>query len=325
MNRMVDPGIIFYGTPDFAVPSLRILVENGYRVKAVVTAPDKPSGRGLHLRPSPVKEFAVNQGIPVLQPISMKDPGFMAELEELKPDLQIVVAFRKLPDPVWQLPVLGTFNLHASLLPEYRGAAPINWALINGEEETGLTTFFIDDKIDTGKVLLTKRIPIYFSDNAGDLHDRMMTEGAQLVLETIKGIIGGNLSPVEQGLIPGPGKPYRSAPKIFKEHCRVSWNKPCREVYNLIRGLSPYPAAFTDIVDSQGGRWSIKIFSGLIREEKTDKAAGTIESDGKTFLGVTTSDGWYFIRHIQLAGKKTLTIDSFLRGFPLSELMRFEG
>ena len=315
--------IVFMGTPDFAVPSLRILVENDYEVVAVVTAPDRPSGRGQKLTPSPVKEYALNQGLLLLQPEKMRDPDFIATLQALNADLMVVVAFRMLPEMVWSLPRIGTFNLHASLLPDYRGAAPINWALINGETETGATTFFIDKEIDSGAILLQKRQDIPPDWNAGDLHDALMETGAQLVLETVRELEAGNLSPKAQD-INGFQHP---APKIFKEDCRIDWKRPATELHNFIRGLSPYPAAWTTLNGKQ-----LKIYRSALsdlegRNQNRDKAgpqlngvpslaiSGTIRTDGKTFLQIATKSGYLDILEMQIEGKKRMGTEEFLRGF----------
>jgi methionyl-tRNA formyltransferase len=299
--------IVFIGTPHFAVPSLAILLENGYDIAAVITAPDKPAGRGLQLQQSPIKEFALSKGLPVLQPTNLKDLAFQDELRSYNANLQIVIAFRMLPVAVWDMPELGTFNLHASLLPQYRGAAPINWAIINGEKETGLTTFFLRHEIDTGDILFREKIAIGYEETASELHDRMSTIGASLVLKTVKAIEADDYSPVPQ---PAASDELKKAPKIFKEHCRIDWTKPAHDIYNLIRGLSPYPAAFTTL----DGK-ILKIFTSLMADERSDLPPGSIYTDGKSYLRVSAGDFFIYLTEIQLEGKKKMGIAEFLRGY----------
>jgi methionyl-tRNA formyltransferase len=295
------------GTPDFAVASLKKLVENGQNVVAVITAPDKPSGRGLQLSETPVKRYAVSQNIPVLQPEKLKNPAFLEELRSYQADLQIVVAFRMLPEVVWAMPPKGTFNLHGSLLPQYRGAAPINWAVINGETETGITTFFIEKEIDTGKMIFTAKTPISPEDNAGTVHDRLMEIGADLVLKTVNAI--------EAGEYPQEPQPtdveLKAAPKIFKETCEINWNQPAQQVQNFIRGLSPYPTAWTML---QGKM--CKVFKSQIIDNQpfNDKS---FVSDGKKYLYFKCADAMLSIEEIQIEGKKRMGIEEFLRGFRL--------
>lgn len=301
--------IIYMGTPEFAVPSLQKLVEAGWNVIAVITAPDKPKGRGQKLIPSPVKKVALELNIPVLQPTNLKSPEFLEELASYKADLQIVVAFRMLPEVVWGMPSLGTFNLHASLLPNYRGAAPINWAIINGEKETGVTTFFLRHEIDTGSIIFQEKEPIHEDDNVGSLYERLMAKGAHLVVKTVEAIASDNVSPQPQD----ESKAKNHAPKIFKETCEIDWKKPAIEIHNLIRGLSPYPAAWTVL---QGKH--CKIFKALPSDKNIPKLnPGELKTDGKSELLFQTGKGHLTILELQLEGKKRLTTDEFLRGFKI--------
>jgi methionyl-tRNA formyltransferase len=302
------------GTPDFAVESLLALVEGGYHVVGVITMPDKPAGRGYLLQVSPVKEYALSQNLPLLQPEKLKDPEFLAQLQAWNVDLQIVVAFRMLPEVVWGLPPLGTFNLHASLLPHYRGAAPINWAIINGEKETGVTTFFLTHEIDTGKIIAQERIPIEDTDNAGIIHDKLMRTGARLVVKTVDDIISDNIHPVEQEEIASNEQVLKSAPKIFKETCRIDWHKPTKEIYDFIRGLSPYPAAWTELATQQGETLNLKVFVAEKVIESHNFPTGVIVTDGKKQLSVTASDGFIRLKDIQQAGKRRMSAEDFLRG-----------
>lgn len=297
--------IIYMGTPEFAVPSLDILVKNGFNVVAVVTVPDKPSGRGLQLTPSPVKTYAVEHNIPVLQPEKLKDEAFQAELKSYNADLQVVVAFRMLPEAVWNMPPLGTLNLHASLLPDYRGAAPINWAIINGETETGCTTFFLKHEIDTGDIIFQFKQPILPEDNIGTLYEKQMTKGAELILQTISAIQNGDYPRSPQPIVEVP----KLAPKIFKETCKIDWSKSAVEIHNLVRGLSPYPAAFTTI----NGK-SCKIFETSVHDEYKTGEVGELLTDGKTYLHFNTGKGIIAIKSLQLEGKKRMNIEEFLRG-----------
>ncbi len=306
------------GTPEFAVESLRALVEGGYNVVGVITMPDKPIGRhGSVLQPSPVKQYAVEQGLRVLQPEKLKDEAFVEELRSLKADLQIVVAFRMLPEIVWAMPPMGTFNLHASLLPQYRGAAPINWAVINGETETGITTFFLKHEIDTGKVIQQVRIPISDTDCVGDVHDKLMMLGGKLVTETVDNIIAGTIHPLEQDEM-SEGIELKPAPKIFRETCRIDWSLPMKRIYDFIRGLSPYPAAWTELEkpnkDGNKECLQLKIYETDKLADKHSAPVGTILSDGKTYLHVVCTDGTLNIKTLQLAGKKRMGIADFLRG-----------
>lgn len=306
------------GTPDFAVETLDSLVRGGYNVVGVVTMPDKPVGRHqTELSASPVKQYAAEHGLPVLQPAKLKDPDFLEQLRALQADLQIVVAFRMLPEAVWAMPRLGTFNLHAALLPQYRGAAPINWAVINGDRETGITTFFLDKDIDTGAVIQRVPVPILDTDNAGDVHDKLMHLGAKLVCETVDNILAGTVRPIPQSEL-ATDEPLRPAPKIFKETCRIDWSLGVKRVYDFVRGLSPYPAAWTEL--EHGGKNSVLKIYRAAKEPAGDAAlppVGTVLSDGKTWLKVALSDGYLRLETLQLAGKKRMDAADFLRGFHL--------
>lgn len=307
--------IVYMGTPDFAVCSLRKLVEEGYNVVAVVTMPDKPSGRGHKVQFSPVKQYALSVGLPVLQPMKLKDELFVEELRSYKADLQIVVAFRMLPEVVWAMPRLGTFNLHASLLPQYRGAAPINWAVINGDTQTGITTFFLKHDIDTGDMILQERTPIAYDENVGSVHDRLMVMGAELVKRTIDLIIEGNVKAVPQPVL--PAEQMRPAPKIFKETCLINFHQPVERVYNFIRGLSPYPTAWCELTLA-GEPITVKVYSATVynQDHNDDNtiAAGTVSTDGKHYLRVRCQDGWIELQELQLAGKKRMTVKDMLNG-----------
>nr|MBK9652868.1 methionyl-tRNA formyltransferase [Bacteroidota bacterium] len=305
--------IIFYGTPDFAVPSLQILVENNFNVVAVVTAADSPAGRGLQMKFSPVKEYALSQNIKVLQPHKLKDPAFLEEIKSLMPDLQIVVAFRMMPQVLWSMPPLGSFNLHGSLLPQYRGAAPINWAIINGEKETGVTTFFLQQEIDTGNIIFQEKIPIEESDNATTLHNKMMHIGAALVLKTARAINNGKVNTAPQSKV--DTNELKAAPKIFKETCAINFNNEVDKVNNFVRGLSRYPAAYTYIVSKDNERLQLKIYSAQKEYGEMNVAAGNMQTDGKTFLKFACNNGWLHALELQLQGKKAMTVQEFLRGF----------
>ena len=315
-----DLRIVYMGTPDFAVESLRALVEGGYNVVGVITMPDKPMGRhGSVLQPSAVKQYAVSVGLPVLQPEKLKDEAFLEELRALRADLQIVVAFRMLPEVVWNMPRLGTFNLHASLLPQYRGAAPINWAVINGDTETGITTFFLKHEIDTGEVIQQVRVPIADTDNVEVVHDKLMMLGGKLVLETVDAILDGTVKPIPQEEMVVVGE-LRPAPKIFKETCRIDWNQPVKKIYDFIRGLSPYPAAWSELITSEeGAAVVVKIFESEKIYESHQLATGTIVTDGKKFMKVAVPDGFVSILSLQLPGKKRLKTDELLRGYRLAD------
>jgi methionyl-tRNA formyltransferase len=301
-----NPRIVFMGTPEFAVPSLDAIVQAGYNVVGVVTAPDKPAGRGMQLTQSAVKKYAVANGLYILQPEKLKAPAFLDELRALQADLQIVVAFRMLPEIVWNMPPMGTVNLHGSLLPQYRGAAPINWAVINGEKETGVTTFQLRHAIDTGSILLQDRFPIAETDTAGDVHDRMMQVGARLLVKTIAGLAAGTLHGVAQADPPD----LKHAPKLFTETCRIDWTKNITGIYNLIRGLSPFPAAFTDLEGKL-----LKIFRSEKKLRPPTISSGNYETDGKTYLRFAASDGYIEVIELQLEGKKRMSVEEFLRGY----------
>jgi len=306
--------IIYFGTPEFAVEPLNTLLENNFDVVAVVTAPDRPSGRGLKVSSSDVKEFAVSKNLNVLQPEKLNEANFLAELKSLGADLFVIVAFRKLPEAVWKMPVLGTINLHASLLPDYRGAAPINHAIINGEIETGVSTFFINETIDTGNIILQKRVLIGENETAGELHDKLMLNGAQLLLETIKTIQSGNVKAIDQNIFNYENKKYHNAPKLTREFCRINWNNTCEIVYNFIRGLSPYPSSWTELhSDSIVQRVNIYKSTREIINHNID--SGSIVSDNKSFLKIAVSDGFIQVLELQVSGKKKLSVEEFLRGF----------
>ena len=314
-----DLRIVYMGTPDFAVESLRALVEGGYNVVGVITMPDKPMGRhGSVLQPSAVKQYAVSVGLPVLQPEKLKDEAFLEELRALRADLQIVVAFRMLPEVVWNMPRLGTFNLHASLLPQYRGAAPINWAVINGDTETGITTFFLKHEIDTGEVIQQVRVPIADTDNVEVVHDKLMMLGGELVLETVDAILNGTVKPIPQEEMAVVGE-LRPAPKIFKDTCRIDWKQPVKKVYDFIRGLSPYPAAWSELVASENEAVVVKIFETEKMYESHQLSAGTVVTDGKKYIKVAVPDGFVSILSLQLPGKKRLKTDELLRGYRLAD------
>ncbi|WP_225865577.1 methionyl-tRNA formyltransferase [Dyadobacter aurulentus] len=300
--------IIFMGTPEFAVPSLQSLVESNSNVVAVVTVPDKPSGRGQKQTASQVKIYAESQGIPVLQPEKLRDPAFLEQLKSFQADLQVVVAFRMLPEVVWNMPPKGTFNLHSSLLPQYRGAAPINWAVINGETETGVTTFFIEKEIDTGKIIFQDKEPISWEDDAGTLHDRLMERGARLVVKTVQAIEADEYPQEAQD----ESKEIKLAPKIFRETCEIDWTRPSIEIHNFVRGLSPYPAAWTTL-----NGFSCKIFKTRPLDLSEKGSPGEFNTDQKSFLHFKTGDGWVAVEVLQMEGKKRMTVGDFLRGYRL--------
>lgn len=304
--------IVFMGTPDFAEAILKHLVEKNYNVIGVITAADKPAGRGLKLQESAVKKYAQSQNIPTLQPKNLKNEAFLKELDELKADLQIVVAFRMLPKEVWQMPKFGTFNLHASLLPDYRGAAPIHWAIINGETKTGVTTFFIDDKIDTGEIILQKEIAIDDNETVGTLHDKLMILGSGLVAETVDFIEKGNIKTTKQ-----PNFEQKEAPKLSNENTKIDWNEPLEKVYNKIRGLNPFPAAWT-VIQTNGEEILAKIYAVKKEENEHTFLSGTIISDKKE-LKVAVKDGFIHIIELKLAGKKLMDSKSLLNGFSFSD------
>ncbi|MCR5326314.1 MAG: methionyl-tRNA formyltransferase [Bacteroidales bacterium] len=310
------PRIVYMGTPEFAVGPLDALVRRGFKIVGVVTVADKPSGRGLKMNESAVKQYAVEHGLPVLQPVKLRDPEFLAQLAALKADVFVVVAFRMLPEEVWKMPRLGTFNLHASLLPQYRGAAPINWAIINGERRTGVTTFMIDHSIDTGGIILRDECTIEDSDNAGTLHDKLMEMGSRLVCDTADLIIQHNVElRVQRSFIQG-SEELRPAPKLTRELCHIDWSRPAGELRNLVRGLSPYPAAYTELVPAQGERLQLKVYEAeVIALPEGGAAPGTILTDGKSYLAVAASGGALSIRDLQLGGKKRMDVKAFLLGF----------
>lgn len=303
--------IVFMGTPEFAVASLDALVKSGYNIVGVVTAPDKPAGRGMQLQQSAVKKYAVEHHLNVLQPEKLKNPEFIAALQALKADLQIVVAFRMLPEVVWNMPPMGSVNLHGSLLPQYRGAAPINWAVINGEKETGVTTFKLKHEIDTGDILIQESFPIGENDTAGTVHDTMKEIGAAVLVKTVAGLAAGNLVETPQSAITNTAAEIRHAPKIFTETCKIDFTKTVDEVHNLVRGLSPFPGAFTML----NGK-TLKIYkSEKEKHSHTSAAPGTYKTDGKTFLKFTCADGDILVRELQLEGKKKMNTEDFLRGY----------
>lgn len=315
--------IVFMGTPEFAVASLEALVKAKFNIVGVITAPDKPAGRGMKITESPVKKYAVRKNLKVLQPEKLKNPEFLEELRSLKADLQIVVAFRMLPESVWNMPPLGTINLHGSLLPQYRGAAPINWAVINGEKETGVTTFKLKHEIDTGDILMQESFPIDENETAGEVHDKMKDIGARVLVETVKGLADGSLEERPQSTVHSPQNRdgdselltpnsalLKHAPKIFTETCKIDWRRSIDEIHNLIRGLSPFPGAFTELGDK-----TIKIFRSEKEQLLPTSKPGRWESDGKTYLKFAAKDGYILFKDVQLEGKKRMLIEDFLRGY----------
>lgn len=319
-----DLRIVYMGTPEFAVESLRRLVEGGYNIVGVITNPDRPVGRHESvLQPSPVKQYAIENGLKVLQPEKLKNEDFLRELRALKADLQIVVAFRMLPEVVWDMPRYGTFNLHASLLPQYRGAAPINWAVINGEKETGITTFFLDHQIDTGRIIQQVHVPIHDEDNVEDVYDRLMKLGGDLVLKTVDHILEGTVKSIPQETLKVDG-PLKPAPKIFKETCRIDWTKSVKELYDFVRGLSPYPGAWT-VLKANGKETVFKIFkTAKLMDKVPAEPIGTLCSDGKHYLRVAVKDGYLDLLTLQQAGKKRMEVKDFLRGFQQKVALHFE-
>lgn len=308
-----EPGslrIVFMGTPEFAVASLQALVEAGCNIVGVITAPDKPAGRGMKLTESAVKKYAAEAGLHILQPEKLKSPDFLAELKVLNADLQIVVAFRMLPEVAWNMPLLGTINLHGSLLPQYRGAAPINWAIINGEKETGVTTFKLKQEIDTGDILLQEKILIGENDTAGQLHDVMKEIGANLLVITVKGIADGSLLETPQVKIIDQAGELKHAPKIFTETCTINWNKNCNEIYNLIRGLSPHPGAITQFQEKV-----LKIYQSKKKIISHNTPVEQWLTDKKSFLKFACADGYVYVTELQLEGRKRMMVEDFLRGF----------
>jgi methionyl-tRNA formyltransferase len=303
-----DLRIVFMGTPEFACAGLEVLIQNNYNVVGVITAPDRKSGRGQKITPSPVKEVAVKHGLHVMQPTNLKDPEFIDELKSLNANLQIVVAFRMLPEMVWDMPEIGTFNLHASLLPQYRGAAPINWAVINGETKTGVSTFFLKHEIDTGDLLFRQEEEIKPEDNVGTLYERLMNIGADLILKTTQKIEIGDFTTTPQQFT----EELKAAPKIFKDTCKIDWNNSSKKIHDLIRGLSPYPVAWTELNEK-----TCKIYKALLTDLPSKGEVGSFESDGKTFLHFNTGDKQLKIEELQLQGKKRMEIGDFLRGYQL--------
>ncbi len=310
--------IVFMGTPEFAVASLEKLLQNNYTIAGVVTVPDKPAGRGQQVQQSAVKKYALEKGLTLLQPEKLKDEHFLNQLRELKADLQIVVAFRMLPEVVWKMPALGTINLHGSLLPQYRGAAPINWAVINGEKETGVSTFFLQQEIDTGKIIFQEKTPIGENENVGELHDKLMNIGAELILKTVKAIEKNDFQQIDQLEMIGENGIIKSAPKIFKADCRIDWTKSIDEIHDLIRGLSPYPGSFTDFVSGDGKMVSVKLFSTKKELIQHYFPVGRIISDSKNELKIAVKNGFVHINELQAAGKKRMAVHEFLRGFQLN-------
>ena len=310
--------IIFMGTPEFAVESLDILVKNNYNIVGVITVPDKPAGRGQELNESAVKKYALEKGLTILQPEKLKEENFLNQLRELKADLQIVVAFRMLPEVVWNMPRLGTVNLHGSLLPQYRGAAPINWAVINGEKETGVSTFLLQQEIDTGKIIFREKTPIGENETAGEIHDRLMIIGANLILKTVKAIEENNYPQIDQAELIAKGEKEKHAPKIFKEDCKIDWNKNVEKVHNFIRGLSPYPAAFSSFVAPDEKTYSVKLFKTEVEDCAHIYSIGSIITDSKCHLKIAVKNGFILVNELQLAGKKKMATTEFLRGFPMN-------
>ena len=312
--------IVYMGTPDFAIGPLRALARANAHLAGVVTAPDKPAGRGQKIRKSPVKVFTEKElDCPVYQPHNLKDPLFHERLKILEADLFVVVAFRMLPEAVWSIPARGTFNLHASLLPQYRGAAPINHVIMNGENETGVTTFLIDHQIDTGNILLREKRSIGKDETAGELHDRLMEAGSRLVVQTVEGLVSGTIHPKPQSAFEDSSGELKKAPKLQREDRRIDWNEPAASIHNRVRGLSPYPAAFTLLKDPAGTEQELKIYRSHPVSQPHDLLPGTIESDGKTELTVAANPGKIKILELQLAGKKRMKTEDFLRGFQQSD------
>lgn len=308
MKDFKDLRIVFMGTPEFAVASLDALVKAGCTMAGVITAPDKPAGRGMKLTESAVKKYAVEHGLPLLQPLKLKDQDFLSELKALRADIQVVVAFRMLPEVVWHMPPMGTINLHGSLLPSYRGAAPINWAVINGEKETGVTTFQLKHEIDTGDMLMQERMTIGENETAGEVHDRMKEIGAALLVKTIKGLAEGTLKPVSQADV--SALPLRHAPRIFTENCLINWHDTTDHIHNLIRGLSPYPGAFTHLHGK-----ILKIYKSEKEKRPPLSPPGITETDSRSYLKFATADGYIHLKELQLEGKKRMHVADFLRGY----------
>lgn len=309
-----DIRIVYMGTPDFAVAPLKTLVDAGYNIVCVVTVPDKPAGRGQKVQSSPVKIYAQEKGLKILQPEKLKNPDFTSEFNSLSPDIAVVVAFRMLPKSIWSVPKLGTFNLHASLLPQYRGAAPINWAIIYGEKKTGVTTFIIDKEIDTGNIIYREEVNIDTNDTAGDIHDKLMVIGAELVLKTVQAITEKKVKPIAQQLYLQDSEQVKSAPKIFRETCRIDWTKTVSDVHNFIRGLSPYPGAWTELIFEDGTAVQTKILKSIQIEKNHQHTSGLILIEGKNALNVACNNGFVSIIEMQLAGKRPMKTNEFLNG-----------
>lgn len=315
-----DLRIVFMGTPEIAVASLDAIISKGFNVAGVITAPDKPAGRGRKIQYSPVKEYALEKGLLLMQPESLKNPDFLQQLKNINPHVQVVVAFRMLPESVWSLPPMGTFNMHASLLPRYRGAAPINHAVINGETETGVTTFFLDKEIDTGKIIAFKKTNIAPDDTAGTLHDKLKFLGADLVTETLEQILHGKVETIDQAqLVQNPAE-LKKAPKIFKEDCRIRWDENAANICNLIRGLNPVPGAFTELDTGEESKFMMKIFEAAPIREEHDLDTGKLITDNKTYIKISCKDGFVDVFTMQAAGKKRMKTQDFLRGYSFSAL-----
>ncbi len=313
--------IAYFGTPEFAASQLEAILKAGYEVAVVVTMPDKPAGRGRQIQYSDVKKTALEHGLPLLQPEKLKDPSFLEQLASFQANLFVVVAFRMLPAVVWQMPELGTFNLHASLLPQYRGAAPINFAIINGETETGLTTFFLNEEIDMGAVIMREKVGIRPNETAGELHDELMVLGNKLVVETIKKVEQGTVNPLPQEQL-AEGQTLKPAPKISKEFCNIDWDQDRLTIYNHVRGLSPYPAAHTQLISEMGERIEMKVFSSEMEACHPDMPVGSVVTDNKKFLKIAIKDGFIHLTQVQQAGKKAMPIADFLRGTRLDGLWK---
>ena len=309
--------IVFFGTPEFAVESLKRLVEGGYNIVGVVTMPDKPAGRGHKMYHSPVKEYAVEHGLHLMQPVKLKDEAFVAELRSLNADLQIIIAFRMLPEVVWSMPRLGTFNLHASLLPKYRGAAPINWAVMNGDSVTGVTTFFLKHEIDTGDIIDQRKVEIGRHDNVEQVYDRLMLLGADMVVETVENILAGDVKPIPQEQLVSQGQEPTPAPKIFADTCHIDWSWSAERVYNHVRGLSPYPGAWSTLTNANGKALKLKILKTSEPVAADGVAAGAMRHD-KGRLCIGCGDGAIEVVELQLEGKRRMTADEFLRGYDLT-------
>jgi len=314
MNKK-DLRIVYMGTPDFAVEPLKLLVENNYNIVGVVTNPDKPAGRGQKIQESTVKIYAKSKKLNILQTHKFRDEVFLNELRSLNADLQIVVAFKMLPEIVWDMPRIGTFNLHASLLPQYRGAAPINWAIINGDNKTGVSTFFLKHEIDTGNIIFQEEVSINENDTAGIIHDKLMHKGSQLVIKTVDAILDNNFPQIDQKDVNLSDSDIKHAPKIFKKDCKIDWQKDLNSIHNLIRGLSPYPAAWTEIKNKEKKQIQLKVFQSTKEIKEHNTPNGTLLTDNKTFLKVAVQGGFIEIIELQLAGKKRISISEFLRGF----------